>query len=143
MFSKDFKYFINQWSDSNTPYEYSIYTNNGKQTVALIDNKALKSKLADCGLPKKEFFSFKTSEGVELNGVMIKPVNFDASKKYPVIMWQYSGPGSQQVINSWNVGSMGQGALFDEYLASNGFILVCVDGRGTGGRGAEFEKVCI
>lgn len=140
VFSKDFKYFINQWSDSNTPYEYSIYTNNGKQTVALIDNKALKSKLADCGLPKKEFFSFKTSEGVELNGVMIKPVNFDASKKYPVIMWQYSGPGSQQVINSWNVGSMGQGALFDEYLASNGFILVCVDGRGTGGRGAEFEK---
>lgn len=140
VFSKDFKYFINQWSDSNTPYEYSIYTNNGKQTVALIDNKALKSKLADCGLPKKEFFSFKTSEGIELNGVMIKPVNFDASKKYPVIMWQYSGPGSQQVINSWNVGSMGQGALFDEYLASNGFILVCVDGRGTGGRGAEFEK---
>ena len=140
VFSKDFKYFINQWSDSNTPYDYSIYTNNGKQTVALIDNKALKSKLADCGLPKKEFFSFKTSEGVELNGVMIKPVNFDASKKYPVIMWQYSGPGSQQVINSWNVGSMGQGALFDEYLASNGFILVCVDGRGTGGRGAEFEK---
>lgn len=140
VFSKDFKYFINQWSDSNTPYEYSIYTNNGKQTVALIDNKALKSKLADCGLPKKEFFSFKTSEGVELNGVMIKPVNFDASKKYPVIMWQYSGPGSQQVINSWNVGSMGQGALFDEYLASNGFILVCVDGRGTGGRGVEFEK---
>ena len=71
---------------------------------------------------------------------MIKPANFDAGKKYPVIMWQYSGPGSQQVVNSWNIGSMGQGALFDEYLAQQGFILVCVDGRGTGGRGADFEK---
>lgn len=77
---------------------------------------------------------------MKLNGVMIKPANFNASKKYPVIMWQYSGPGSQQVVNSWNIGSMGQGALLDEYLAQQGFILVCVDGRGTGGRGADFEK---
>lgn len=139
-FSKNLKYFVNQWSDSNTPYEYAICTNAGKKIATLLDNSALKSKLAAYKLPEKEFFSFTTSEGVELNGVMIKPANFDANKKYPVIMWQYSGPGSQQVINSWNVGSVGQGALFDEYLASNGFILVCVDGRGTGARGAEFEK---
>lgn len=139
-FSKNLKYFVSQWSDSNTPYEYAICTNAGKKIATLLDNSALKSKLAAYKLPEKEFFSFTTSEGVELNGVMIKPANFDASKKYPVIMWQYSGPGSQQVINSWNVGSVGQGALFDEYLASNGFILVCVDGRGTGARGAEFEK---
>ena len=71
---------------------------------------------------------------------MGKPAGFDANRNYPVIMWQYSGPGSQQVVNSWNIGSMGQGALFDEYLAQQGFILVCVDGRGTGGRGADFEK---
>lgn len=139
-FSKNLKYFVSQWSDSNTPYEYAICTNAGKKIATLLDNSVLKSKLAAYKLPEKEFFSFTTSEGVELNGVMIKPANFDASKKYPVIMWQYSGPGSQQVINSWNVGSVGQGALFDEYLASNGFILVCVDGRGTGARGAEFEK---
>lgn len=140
VFSKDYRYFINSWSDCNTPFEYVIYNSAGKKVVSLMDNKALKAVLAQYNLPKKEFFSFKTSEGVELNGVMIKPADFDASRKYPVIMWQYGGPGSQQVVNSWNIGSMGNGALFDEYLAGQGFILVCVDGRGTGGRGAEFEK---
>lgn len=139
-FSANFKYFINQWSDADTPYEYSIYNNSGKKCVTLLDNKELKATLATMNLPTKEFFSFKTSEGVELNGVMIKPVDFDVNKKYPVIMWQYSGPGSQQVVDSWNIGSMGEGALFDEYLTQNGFILVCVDGRGTGARGADFEK---
>lgn len=140
VFSTGYKYFINLWSDRNTPYEYTVCTNAGKKIVTLLDNKALKGKLASYNLPEKEFFSFKTSEGVELNGVMVKPAGFDANRKYPVIMWQYSGPGSQQVVNSWNIGSMGQGALFDESLAQQGFILVCVDGRGTGGRGADFEK---
>lgn len=140
VFSTGYKYFINSWSDRNTPYEYTVCTNAGKKIVTLLDNKALKGKLASYNLPEKEFFSFKTSEGVELNGVMVKPAGFDANRKYPVIMWQYSGPGSQQVVNSWNIGSMGQGALFDESLAQQGFILVCVDGRGTGGRGADFEK---
>ena len=140
VFSTGYKYFINSWSDRNNPYEYTVCTNAGKKIVTLLDNKALKGKLASNNLPEKEFFSFKTSEGVELNGVMVKPAGFDANRKYPVIMWQYSGPGSQQVVNSWNIGSMGQGALFDEYLAQQGFILVCVDGRGTGGRGADFEK---
>ena len=72
---------------------------------------------------------------------MIKPADFSASKKYPVILYQYAGPGSQQVVNSWNAGSMGQGGAFDYYLAQQGFIVVCVDGRGTGGRGADFEKM--
>ena len=71
---------------------------------------------------------------------MVKPVDFDSNKKYPVILFQYSGPGNQQVLNAWNTGSMGQGGAFDYYLAQEGFIVVCVDGRGTGGRGAEFEK---
>ncbi len=140
VFSTGYKYFINSWSDRNNPYEYTVCTNAGQKIVTLLDNKALKGKLASNNLPEKEFFSFKTSEGVVLNGVMVKPAGFDANRKYPVIMWQYSGPGSQQVVNSWNIGSMGQGALFDEYLAQQGFILVCVDGRGTGGRGADFEK---
>lgn len=140
VFSKGFKYFVNTWSDSNTPYEFSICNNSGKKMATLIDNSALKTKLAAYSLPAKEFFSFTTSEGVKLNGVMIKPAGFDASRKHPVIMWQYGGPGSQQVINSWSIGSMGQGALYDEYLAQQGFILVCVDGRGTGARGADFEK---
>ena len=71
---------------------------------------------------------------------MVKPHDFDPTKKYPVVMFQYSGPGNQQVVNSWNMGSMGQGGIYDHYLSQQGFIIVCVDGRGTGGRGAEFEK---
>lgn len=140
IFSKDFKYLINIWSDRNTPYTFNILSNNGKTLASLIDNKELKGKLDGYNLPQKEMFSFTTSEGVQLNGWMIKPMNFDSNKKYPVIMCQYSGPGSQQVINSWSIGSMGQGGLYDYYLCQNGFIVACVDGRGTGGRGADFEK---
>ena len=140
IFSSDFSHFILTWSDANTPYQYSICNNNGKELVRLKDNDELSKKTAALGVPQKEFFKFNTSEGVELNGVMIRPKNFDSSKKYPVVMWQYSGPGSQQVVNSWRIGSMGNGAMFDNYLAQEGFIVVCVDGRGTGGRGAAFEK---
>lgn len=140
VFSGDFKYFLNSWSDYDTPYVYTTRSNDGKILATNVDNKALKQKLTQYGWTKKETFSFTTSEGVKLDGWMVKPANFDASKKYPVILFQYSGPGNQQVVNSWNAGSMGQGGAFDEYLAQQGFIVVCVDGRGTGGRGAEFEK---
>ncbi len=140
VFSGDCKYFLNSWSNYDTPYVYTTRSNDGKVLATNVDNKALKAKIAQYGWTKKETFSFTTSEGVKLDGWMVKPANFDASKKYPVIMFQYSGPGNQQVINSWNAGSMGNGGAFDEYLAQQGFIVVCVDGRGTGGRGAEFEK---
>ncbi len=140
VFSGDCKYFLNSWSNYDTPYVYTTRSNDGKVIATNVDNKALKDKIAQYGWTKKETFSFTTSEGVKLDGWMVKPANFDASKKYPVIMFQYSGPGNQQVVNSWNAGSMGNGGAFDEYLAQQGFIVVCVDGRGTGGRGAEFEK---
>lgn len=140
VFSGDYSYFINTWSDYDTPYVYTLRTNKGKAVSTLIDNKELKEKVAACGFTKREAFSFTTSEGVKLDGWMVKPAGFSASKQYPVIMFQYSGPGSQQVVNSWNAGSMGQGGAYDQYLASLGFIVVCVDGRGTGGRGSEFEK---
>ncbi|MBQ7472244.1 MAG: S9 family peptidase [Prevotella sp.] len=140
LFSGDYKYFIKTWSDANTPNVYSVCDNKGKVLSVQQDNSELKAKLADYRIAKKEFFSFTTSEGVTLDGWMVKPVDFSSSKKYPVIMFQYSGPGSQQVVNSWSVGSMGQGGMFDHYLAQEGFIVVCVDGRGTGGRGADFEK---
>lgn len=140
MFSGDFQYFVNTWSDYNTPYVFTTRTNEGRVIATLEDNKELRQLTAEYGFCKREPFTFTTSEGVKLNGWMMKPQNFDASKKYPVIMHQYSGPGSQQVINSWSAGSMGQGGAFDSYLAQQGFILVSVDGRGTGGRGADFEK---
>lgn len=139
-FSGDFQYFVNTWSDYNTPYVFTTRTREGKLINTIEDNKAVKQLVSDYGFCKREPFSFTTSEGVVLNGWMVKPKNFDANKKYPVIMHQYSGPGSQQVTNSWSAGSMGQGGAFDSYLAQEGFIVVSVDGRGTGGRGSEFEK---
>lgn len=140
LFSGDYQYFVNTWSDYNTPYVVTTRDNNGRVISTLQDNADLKVKVAESGFAKREPFSFTTSEGVQLNGWILKPLNFDASKRYPVIMHQYSGPGSQQVTDSWSAGSMGQGGAFDSYLAQQGFIVVSVDGRGTGGRGADFEK---
>ena len=139
-FSGDFQYFVNTWSDYNTPYVFTTRTREGKLINTIEDNKAVKQLASDYGFCKREPFSFTTSEGVVLNGWMVKPKDFDANKKKPVIMQQYSGPGSQQVTNSWSAGSMGQGGAFDSYLAQEDFIVVSVDGRGTGGRGSEFEK---
>ena len=140
LFSGDYQYFVNTWSDYNTPYVVTTRDNNGRVISTLQDNADLKARVAESGFAKRESFSFTTSEGVQLNGWILKPLNFDASKRYPVIMHQYSGPGSQQVTDSWSAGSMGQGGAFDSYLAQQGFIVVSVDGRGTGGRGAVFEK---
>lgn len=142
IFSGDYQCFVNTWSDFNTPYVYTLRNQKGKVLSVLEDNAALKEKVAQYGWTGRELFSFTSSEGVKLDGWMLKPKDFDASKKYPVVLFQYGGPGSQQVVNSWSAGSMGQGGAFDHYLAQQGFIVVCVDGRGTGGRGAEFEK-CI
>ena len=140
IFSGDYQYFINTWSDYNTPYVYTTRKSDGKIIATNVDNHELKAKTQQYGWSKREAFSFTTSEGIKLDGWIVKPADFSASKKYPVIMYQYSGPGSQQVVNSWSAGAMGQGGAFDQYLAQQGFIVVCVDGRGTGGRGADFEK---
>ena len=139
IFSKTFKYFLNVYSNITTPPVTTLCDARGKVLTSLEDNGSLKMKVEGLGLGKPEFFTFKTSEGVELNGYMVKPADFNASRRYPVVMYQYSGPGSQQVIDSWYAGNMG-GCLFEHYLAQEGFICVCVDGRGTGGRGAAFEK---
>ena len=140
IFSTNFKYFIHIWSDLDNPLQYTLCQNNGKALQTLIDNHELKGKLAKFDLGKKEMFQFKTSEGVTLNGWMVKPADFNPSKRYPVIMYQYGGPGNQQVLNQWGIGMSGNGALLEQYLCQLGYVCVCVDNRGTGGRGAEFEK---
>ena len=140
IFSGNFKYFINTWSDLNHPLQYTLCQNNGKVLQTLIDNQELVQKLAAYDLGTKELFSFTTSEGVQLNGWMVKPKDFDPARKYPVIMYQYGGPGNQQVLNQWGIGMSGNGAILEQYLAQQGYLCVCVDNRGTGGRGAEFEK---
>ena len=140
IFSTNYKYFINIWSDLNNPLQYTLCQNNGKLLQTLIDNHELKNRLAKFDLGKKEIFQFKTSEGVTLNGWIVKPADFNPSKQYPVIMYQYGGPGNQQVLNQWGIGMSGNGALLEQYLCQEGYLCVCVDNRGTGGRGAEFEK---
>ena len=140
LFSKNFAYYINTYSSKDTPTLITLNNNKGKEMATLMDNAELKSKVANLNMPTKEFFTFKTPDGVELNGWMMKPAHFDPNKKYPVIMHQYSGPGSQQVLDRWGIGSFGDGGMFEAYMCDKSYIMVCVDGRGTGGRGAAFEK---
>jgi dipeptidyl-peptidase-4 len=135
--STDFGYVLDEYSTANSPSVYSLLeTATGKTIKVLEDNKALKERLATYQVSPAEFFTFKTAEGVELEAYQIKPINFNPSKKYPVLMFVYGGPGNQQVMNHW----MGQNYLWYQHLASQGYAVVCVDNRGTGGRGAEFKK---
>lgn len=136
-FSKDCSYYINYYSTANTPNYITLMDKNGTQIRVLEENKKLKEKLAEYDLTKKEFLSITTSEGIQLNAWMMKPSNFDASKKYPVYMFLYGGPGSQQVLDSWG----GANYLWYQMLCQKGYIVVCVDNRGTGARGAEFKKM--
>ena len=143
IFSSDFKNFICTWSDLNTPPQITLRSVSGgspARTVAtLVDNKALAEKYASYDMGTKKFHVFTTPD-TKLMMWMVMPKDFNPKKKYPVVMYQYGGPGSQQVRNAWGIGMSGQGALFEQYLAQQGYICVCVDNRGTGGRGADFEK---
>ena len=132
-FSRNFHYYINSYQSVTVPPVYTINDNRGKVLCTMVDNAGLRDKVAAMGLPQKEFFTFTTPDGTTLNGWMMKPADFDAGRKYPVLMYQYSGPGSQLVLDAW-------GISWETYMATQGYIVACVDGRGTGGRGAAFEK---
>jgi dipeptidyl-peptidase-4 len=140
LFSSNFKYFIHTWSDMNTPTVCTLCNSKGKVLETLVENQALTERLSAYDLGKRELFSLTTADGVVLNGWMVKPADFDPNRKYPVVMYQYGGPGNQQVKNAWNIGQAGRGALLEQYLCQQGFVCVCIDNRGTGGRGAAFEK---
>lgn len=140
IFSKNMKFYINTFSNIQTPPVITLNDNTGKELATLVDNNKLKQQVTSLEMPIKELFSFRTSDGVELNGWIMKPADFNEGKKYPVIMHQYSGPGSQEVMDKWAIGARRDGGMFEAYMASQGFIMVCVDGRGTGGRGSDFEK---
>lgn len=132
-FNSNFKYYIRTFSSQRIPNQYAIYNVNGKKVRDLELNREFAEKYTAPTVPQREFITVE-SDGYKLNGYIIKPVDFDSNKKYPVIMQQYSGPGSQQVLNKWSLD-------WQEYFATQGFIIACVDGRGTGGREKAFQSV--
>ncbi|MFD2241401.1 S9 family peptidase [Flectobacillus roseus] len=136
-FSPDFKYFILNNSASNSPLKVSLYRSANTQLIKVLeDNADLRARLTGYNISPKEFTVIKTADGVELNSWMIKPTNFDPNKKYPLLMFVYGGPGSQQVLNQYD----GANFYWYQILAQKGYIVACVDNRGTGGRGSEFKK---
>lgn len=136
-FSADFTYFINTFHNTENPYVFTLHNaKNGKLIRIIEDNKALKTKVSGYNLSEKEFSTISVN-GNDLNMYTIKPKDFDPNKQYPLFMYQYSGPGSQNVSNSWN----GSNDYWHQMLAQEGYIIVCVDGRGTGLKGRDFKKV--
>ena len=133
-FSPTYAYFVDAWQSASNPTIYTLYNRAGKRVRVLEDNKHIADMAAQAGLPAKEFFSFVTPNGDTLNGWKLVPTDFDASKKYPVLMFHYSGPASQQVLNRWKIS-------WEEYLAAKeGVICVCIDPRGTEARGRAFRN---
>lgn len=134
-FTSGFKYYIVSNSTLAKPTSMVLYDSKGKVVRKLLDNSELENKIKQTGINAPEFFTFKNSEGTTLNGYMIKPANFDANKKYPVFMYVYGGPGSQEVKDEWQ----GPNYMWFQMLAQQGYVIACVDNRGTGARGREFR----
>lgn len=133
VFSSTFTYFADNFSSMTTPNIVTLRNNQGKEIRELINNQSLLEQFNKLPLPKKEFFTFTTSEGITLNGWILKPQQINESEKYPLLMVQYSGPNSQQVLDSWKID-------WEYYLSQQGYAVACIDGRGTGARGSEFRK---
>ena len=137
-FSKGMKYFMNSYSDHNTPPIYTLNRTSDLEVIEVLeDNSDFNETLSEYNLSEKEFFTIETEEGVDLNTWMMKPTDFDSTKKYPLYMFLYGGPGSQQVTDSWGWFNY----FWYQHLNQLGYIVVCVDNRGTGGKGAEFKKM--
>jgi len=136
-FSNDFSYYILSNSTINTPPVITLNAKGGKMVRKLEENIHVKQAIKTYSIAPAEFFSFKTSENVELNGYMVKPPNFNPAKKHPILMYVYGGPGYQEVADSWG----GFRQMWFQMLAQKGYIIACIDNRGTGFRGAEFKKM--
>jgi len=132
-FSDDFKFFMSTYSSVDSPPKTTLNQSSGKRIKVLADNETYHDLTKSHGFASTEFFKISLPEHVELNAYMMKPGDFDPEKKYPVLMFVYGGPGSQNVLNRWNSN------VWHHYLAQHGYIVVCVDNRGTGGRGRDFE----
>ncbi len=136
-FSADFSYYINTFSNATTPYRYTLHrAKDGKQLKEIQNNNSVQQKVANYDIATKEFTTININ-GYDLNMWMLKPTDFNPNKKYPLFMFQYSGPGSQQVANRW----MGANDYWYQHLVQQGYVVACVDGRGTGYKGADFKRI--
>ena len=141
--NNDFTEFYDFRTDINTPQVVTLnaITSNKRKELSttfiktINESAKLKDKMKDYEMSKAEFINVPNSKGDTLNGWMLKPVNFDPSKKYPVLFCNYGGPGSQQVANRF-----GAVSFWHQLLAQKGFIVVSIDNTGTGYRGEEFKK---
>lgn len=130
-FSADFSYYVRTYSNATTPTQYSLWSAKKKITdLEMNDSYSLKYTNA----PKKEFLKVKNIDGLEMDAFIIKPKNFDASKKYPLLTYQYNGPESQEVLNKWKMDGI-------YYFADQGYVVACVDGRGTGYKSRKWSDV--
>lgn len=136
-FSSTFDYYVVTHSSANTPPSFAVFDREARLVRPIEDNAGLRKKQEEFGVSELEFFDFQTGEGVSLNGWMIKPRKFNPGVRHPVLMFVYGGPGSQQVTNAWK----GTNYWWFQMLAQQGFIVACVDNRGTGGRGEQFKKM--
>jgi dipeptidyl-peptidase-4 len=135
--SHDCSYYIDRYNSSSEPLVVSLYkTKNNSKVKVLENNTELKQSISEFRLENKEFFNFKTVDGTMLDGQLIKPRNFDASRQYPLLIYQYSGPGSQNVSNSFG----GSHFYFHQMMAQKGYLIAIIDSRGTGARGEKFKK---
>ncbi|MEM6878774.1 MAG: alpha/beta fold hydrolase, partial [Bacteroidota bacterium] len=136
-FSDTYDFFVHRQSTINQPESVTVRNREGEVVRVIVNNAALTDRMQLEEVQPVEFFDFTTSEGVELNGYMIKPSLMGDGRKHPVLMFVYGGPGSQQVRDNWR----GQNYWWFQMLAQQGFVVVCVDNRGTGARGEEFKKM--
>lgn len=137
-FNSNAHFYCNQYSNANTPPVFTLHNASGKKLYTIEDNEAFKAKMQSYNFTSKDLFTFTTTEGVELNGWMMKPADFNPNKKYPVLMYVYGGPETPQVLNSYDDPL---NYVWYQMLCQKGYIVACVDGRGTGRKGDAFTKV--